>query len=395
MKIVCASSMPFAREAFGMLGDVTVLDGRSISAADVSQADVLAIRSTTKVDRELLAGSQVKFVGTATIGTDHMDLPYLEEKGIRWCYAPGCNATSVSEYVTAALLLLARRHGFTLSGKTIGVIGVGNVGGRVIMKMSALGMVIMANDPPRQRSEGDRISIQTDSDRIWTDLRFVDLDTLLGTADVVSLHIPLTREGRDRTFHMVDDRFFERLKKGCIFINSARGAIVDTDSLIKSLESGRVSQAVIDTWENEPAYSVRLSELVELGTPHIAGYSFDGKVKGTEMVYREVCRFLDRKPRWRSDDALATNADVELTVDAEGREEEEVLADMVGAAYDIAADDGLLRQTLGRSTESRAGEFDRLRRQYPVRREFPFTRVRLSNAPDGLRAKAASLGFTL
>jgi len=153
MKIVCATNMPYVLEAFGTLGEARVIEGRAIAAADVRDAELLALRSTTMVNRQLLEGSAVRFVGTATIGTDHMDIPWLEGHGIRWCYAPGCNANSVSEYVTTALLCLAARHGFTLAGKTIGVIGVGNVGSRVVTKAEALGLRVLQNDPPRERSE--------------------------------------------------------------------------------------------------------------------------------------------------------------------------------------------------------------------------------------------------
>jgi len=393
MKIVCSSSMPFAREAFGTLGEVTVLEGRSISAEDVKDATLLLVRSTTKVDRELIEGSRVKFVGTATIGIDHLDVEYLRDRGVHWCAAPGCNATSVSEYITAALLCLAERHCFSLQGRTIGVVGVGNVGSRVILKAQALGMQVLANDPPRQRTEGDNVSLQTDAGMIETEVRFVDLEHLLAEADVVTLHVPLTREGRDKTFHMLDDKVLNRVKPGCIVINSARGAVVDTNALIGTIRSSKVSHAVIDTWECEPAYSAELLGVVDLGTPHIAGYSFDGKVRGTEMVYLEACRFLSCNPGWDSADVLSSYNNPVYILDAAGRSDEELLCEIIRSSYDICADDRHLRETLVDDPRLRAKEFDRLRKDYPVRREFPFTRLNLCHATESLRDRVSRLGF--
>jgi len=395
MKTVCSDSMPFAREAFETLGDVIMLEGRSICARDVKDADLLAIRSTTRVTAQLLEGSRVKFVGTATIGTDHMDLNYLREQGITWCHAPGCNATSVSEYVTAALLCLAERRGLVLEGKTIGIVGVGNVGGRVVLKAQALGLRILANDPPRRRIEGDEVFVETDAGRVATDLRFVPLEQVLDEADIVTLHVPLTREGPDRTFRMAGGEFFSRLKPGCIFINSARGAVMDTDALIRAIESGAVAHAVVDTWEDEPAYSAALLDLADIGTPHIAGYSFDGKVRGTAMVYEAACRFLDRPVAWKAGDAVAAAEAPVPTVDAAERTDEQALGEIVRTVYDISADDLDLRATLDADARVRSEGFDRLRRNYPVRREFPFAAVRLLNAAPSLREKAALLGFAL
>ena len=395
MKTVCSTAMPFAREAFGSLGAVTVLEGRSISAFDVQHADLLAIRSTTKVNRALLEGSRVKFVGTATIGTDHIDINYLQDNGIQWCHSPGCNARSVSEYVTAALLCLAERNGFTLEDKTIGVVGAGNVGGRVIEKALALGMRVLVNDPPRWRVEGDNVSIQTDSGTIETPLQFVALARVLEEADIITLHVPLTREGSDRTHHMADKAFFHSVRPGCVFINSARGAVADTDALLQAMEDGRVAHAVIDTWEGEPEYRSDLLRRVDLGTPHIAGYSFDGKVKGTTMVYQAACRFLGVAPTWTPDEHLPRPDVPLLMIDAGGRVDQKTLWDVVRPVYDITADDRRLRETLDMEAGARTGAFDRLRRHYPIRREFPFTKVNLNAATESLRHRIAGLGFAL
>ncbi|NQT91939.1 MAG: 4-phosphoerythronate dehydrogenase, partial [Lentisphaerae bacterium] len=325
MKIVCSSSMPFAREAFSSLGDVALLDGRSITNADVRDADALAIRSTTRVDSSLLQGSRVRFVGTATIGTDHLDTALLDAEGIRWCAAPGCNANSVSEYVIAALLHLAATDSSPLDARTIAVIGVGNVGSLVVEKARALGMRPLLNDPPRERTK-----TPVDAETV-----FASLDDVLPEADIVTLHVPLSFEGPDKTFRMADTRFFDRLKPGAIFINSARGKIMDSSALLASLEKGTISRAVVDTWQHEPALQPDLVDRVHIATPHIAGYSYDGKVAGTVMVYRQLCRFLGVEPTWRPDDLLPPPAVPDVTINAEDRNDTDVLAAVTKAVYDI------------------------------------------------------------
>jgi erythronate-4-phosphate dehydrogenase len=386
--------MPFASEAFSTLGQVTVREGRRISAEDVRAADMLAVRSTTRVNRALLEGSSVKFVGTATIGTDHMDLDYLEEAGIRWCYSPGCNATSVAEYIVGALLCLANRHAFALAGKTIGVIGVGNVGSRVVERARALGMRVLQNDPPRQRmAAGESSGAGTAED--GQESAFVDLDFLLAQSDIVTLHVPLTHEGQDATLHMAGEDFFGKMKPGCVFLNSARGAVAATDALVAAVRAGTVAHAVIDTWEGEPSCSDDLLELVDLATPHIAGYSYDGKVCGTVMVYKEACAFLGREALWSPADLLPPPPVPAVGLDASGREDEDVLHALVRRVYDIESDDTRLRETRSGDAGARAAAFDELRKAYPVRREFRFTRAALDNASDTLLRKAAGLGFRL
>lgn len=376
--------MPLAREAFGSLGDAVILDGRSISAADVRDADALAIRSTTRVDRSLLEGSRVRFVGSATIGWDHLDTGYLDEAGIDWCASPGCNANSVSEYVTTALLRLASSDGVPLEGRTITVVGVGNVGRLVVEKARVQGMHPLLNDPPREREESDG-----DGRTV-----FASLDEALPRADIVTLHVPLSYEGNDKTFHLADGRFFDRLKPGATFINSSRGKVMNTGALVAAMKNGTVSRAVIDTWEGEPAIRPDLVERVHVATPHIAGYSYDGKVAGTVMVYRTLCRFLGVEPAWQPDDLLPPPPVPAVEIDAKGRSDTDVLAAVTSAVYDIAEDDRKLRAATEAADEvDRSEQFDGLRKQYPVRREFRFTNVRVKSASPGLEQKIAGLGF--
>ncbi len=376
--------MPFAREAFATLGEVLVKEERGIDAADVRDADILAVRSTTRVDQALLAGSRVRFVGTATIGTDHMDIPWLEQQGIAWCFAPGCNANSVAEYVTAALLVLAHRHGLTLAGRTIGVIGVGNVGSRVAGKARALGLRVLENDPPRQRA----------AEAEGRPHAFVPLERLLAESDIVTLHVPLTRGGPDPTWQLANAAFFARLRPGAVFINAARGAVVNSDALLTAAAAGRVAHTVLDTWEGEPALRLDVLERVDLGTPHIAGHSFEGKAFGTVMVYEAACRFLGQTPAWRIDPFWPAPPVPVCSVAAAGRTDEQVLGEAVRAVYDIQADDRRLREA-GAAPAGAAAHFDGLRKRYPMRREFRFTRLELPGASAALRAQAAALGFAV
>jgi len=396
MKIICATNMPMVLEAFSTLGEAEILEGRDISASDVRDAEILALRSTTKVGRDLLAGSKVRFVGTATIGTDHLDIDYFNQAGIHWCFAPGCNANSVSEYVTAALLTLGERHGIILEGKTLGVIGVGNVGSRVVKKALALGMRVLMNDPPRERSQKSGVGIQNSNPRnpgSETQDAFVSLDQVLAEADIITVHVPLTKDGIDKTYHLADANFFSKARKRLIFINAARGPVVDSPALLSALDSGQVSHVVLDTWEGEPVYGTEMLARADIGTPHIAGHSFEGKVMGTVMVYREACRFLGVPATWSHEPLMPPTLVPEMTVDATGRTDEAVLREVVLKLYDIEADDRRMRDTAVADDKIRAKSFDRLRKDYPERREFQYTTVHLKNGTAALKAKIAGLGF--
>lgn len=338
MKIVADPNIPFAREAFGLLGDVALVPGREISPSTLRDVDALFVRSVTPVNAALLDGSRVRFVATATIGTDHVDAGYLKEQGIGFSSAAGSNANSVAEYVVAALLELAHRRKFDLRGKTLGVVGVGNVGGRVVRYAEALGMRVLQNDPPRQRTEASPI--------------FVSLDQICSESDIITLHVPLTREGLERTFHLFDKSRLESLEqRRPILINTARGAVVDNRALLRAIDGDRIGGAVLDVWENEPNILPELLDVVDIGTPHIAGYSFDGKVNGTRMIYEAACRHFGMETVWRP--VLPAVRAIDLSGE---------LRDVVRRMYDIVVDDAALRANIR--------GFDKLRAQYPVRREF-------------------------
>ena len=379
MKIICATSIPFAQEAFGPLGELQILDPRQITSSVVSDADILVARSTLKINAALLDGSKVKFAGACTIGHDHMDTGYLEKSGITWTAAPGCNANSVAEYVTAALLFLAKKHGFQLRDKTIGIIGVGNVGSLVLKKAKALGMRALLNDPPLYEQTGDPA--------------YRPLDEVLAGADILTLHVPLTKSGKYPTFHLAGQDFFGRIKPGCLFINSARGAVLDSEAFLNARAKGIIAYSVIDCWEGEPALRLDVLEAVDIATPHIAGYSFEGRVMGTVHVYRKLCKFLGIEPKLSLDALLPPPPVPVINFDASGMTDEEALANIVGRIYDITADDRRLREIAPADAETRGKHFELLRKNYPMRREFRYTRVMLQNSSSALADMLRRLDF--
>jgi len=377
MKIVADENIPYAQEAFGLLGDVVAAPGRSMNGTLVRNADLLFVRSITKVNRELLDGSRVQFVGTATIGEDHIDKAYLAERGIGFSSAPGCNANSVGEYLAAALLVLAQTRGFKLADRRLGIIGHGNVGKRVERKARALGMECVLNDPPLERETGDA--------------KYRPLDEIF-ECQVITAHVPLTKTGPDATFHLLDAAFFDRVKTGAIIINTSRGSVVDGQALRLALESGKVGASVLDVWEGEPSIDLDLLANLALATPHIAGYSFDGKVNGTRQVYEAACKHLDVEPTW--DPAPHLPAPECPTVTADGNAPlQQALLDAVRAVYPIQDDDRRLRAIITKDAADRGPYFDRLRKEYPRRREFHNTQAIVTPTNPAAERSLAGLGF--
>jgi len=378
VNIIVDENIPYSVEAFRTLGHARSMAGRAITREAVRDADALIIRSVTKVNRNLLEGSHVRFVATATIGFDHVDTAYLQQCGIGFASAPGSNANSVAEYVVAALLVVARRKGLSLAGKTIGVVGVGNVGSRVVAKAEALGMRVLQNDPPLQRQTGEA--------------RFRPIEELLD-ADILTLHVPLTREGPDKTFHLVDEQLLALMKPSAVLINSSRGAVIDGGSLLKAIEAHRLGAVVLDVWENEPEINIDLLRRVDLATPHIAGYSLDGKVAGTQMVYQAACAFFGLQATWDAAAVLPPPALPAYELHAHNGSHEDALHDAVKAVYDIEADDARLRKASGLPPAQRGAYFDSLRKTYPVRRELFNTEIRLAHGSTELRRRLEGIGF--
>lgn len=273
MKIVVDDKIPFIQEKLHLLADeVVALSGAAISAADVKDADALIVRTRTRCDEDLLKDSRVQFVATATIGFDHIDTSYLEQAGIQWTSCPGCNAASVAQYVEAVLLLLQQEKGLQLRQSTIGIVGCGHVGSKVKEAAERFGMRILICDPPLGSAD------------------FVTLDTLMEQADVITFHVPLTKEGSYPTWHLADEAFFEHLPSIPYIINTSRGGVVDNEALLRALDEGRVRDAILDVWEGEPNINLCLLRKIFIGTPHIAGYSADGKANADNMVIEALCR---------------------------------------------------------------------------------------------------------
>ncbi|MBN1867778.1 4-phosphoerythronate dehydrogenase [Candidatus Sumerlaeota bacterium] len=379
MRTVIDKNVVLGLEAFSTLGEVVALPGREIDKSVLRNAHAFCGRTVTKVNADLLRGTTVKYVGTATIGMDHYDEAWLKKTGIRYTNAPGCNADSVGDYLTASLLWIAERGGKTLKGKTIGVVGCGNVGSRVVKRAKGLGMKVIENDPPLARRTGDP--------------RYRPLDEVF-EADYITVHVPLTREGEDATFHMIDEAFFARMRSDAIFMNSSRGEVVDETALKAALREGRIADAALDVWENEPRADRDLVDQVLIATPHIAGYSFDGKVNATRQVYEKFCEWTGVVARWDPRPFLPEPDVPVLEIDASGRSDEDVLRETAYAVYDVKRDDAAMREAMRvDDPDARWKAFDRLRNEYPRRREFSLTTVHLRNGSKDLAARLRGIGF--
>ena len=379
MRIVCAESVTLGGTIFGELGEVVIVPDAEMCPAVLEGAEALIVRSTVKVGPDLLEGTGIRFVGTATAGIDHLDIPYLEGRDIVWSGAPGSNANGVAEYVVASLLCLALRHGLVLSQLTLGIVGVGHVGSAVERMAKALGMRVLLNDPPRELA-GDRPD-------------FVSLEAVLRGADIVTLHVPLNRDGPFRTRHLAALRFFETIQPGAFLLNSCRGEVVDTDALLSAMEGGVVRGAVLDVWEPEPAFRLDALERVDIGTPHVAGYSHEGKLRGTLQLYDAACGFFGHEKTFNAQPHLVPEGGEAVKLDGRGLPEEDLLSRAVRAAYEIEEDDRRLRAAASPDEEVRMQNFRSLRKNYRERREFPATRLQTRHVDDDVLAKLVCLGF--
>ena len=380
MKIIADANIPFVAECFSSIGEVKAVGGREITPDVVGDADVLLVRSITQVNADLLAGSKVRFVATATIGFDHVDIGFLQRNNIGFTSAPGSNANSAAEYVIAGLLEVSQKCAINLEGRSIGIIGVGNVGSRVAKKCATLGMRIYLNDPPLQRQTGEA--------------KYLPLEELYD-CDFITLHTPLTLEGIDKTYHLADEGFFKSLKDGCVFVNASRGGVVDSRALKTVIQSGRLKAVVLDVWENEPNIDMELLEMVDIGTPHIAGYSLDGKISGMIMIYRAACEYFGLSPKYGIADFLPEPVVRQLRIEPSRSNEQSALLYAVRKIYDIREDDTKLRLISEKPAEKRGGFFDGLRKDYPVRREFHNTKVFVEDKNSTLAKKLRGIGFKI
>ena len=374
MRILADENIPML-EVFARHGQLRRVAGRSLDRAVLADAEVLLVRSVTQVDQALLAGSQVKFVGTCTIGTDHLDLQYLTQQGIGWASAPGCNARGVVDYVLGALLTLAERDGVDLSKRCYGVVGAGQVGQRLVQVLRGLGWQVLVCDPPRQQAEGGD---------------YVDLATVLERCDVVSLHTPLTQQGEHPTFHLLGAEQLQSLQQGSWLINASRGAVVDNQALKQLLTQRHDLRVALDVWEGEPQVDAELAQRCDIASAHIAGYSLDGKIRGTSQIYQAFCQHF----------ALADSAAIEfpgqslLAMElAAHTPVEEALRVICRAVYDPRSDDAAFRLSLQGDALTRRAAFDQVRKNYPVRREIPDLQVRVNQPTTELQQMLQALGI--
>ena len=362
MKVVCDSAIPFLKGALEPYCQVVYANGSEINRELVMDADALIIRTRTRCNADLLEGTGVRFIATATIGYDHIDTQWCESHGITWTNAPGCNSWSVQQYIGSLLVTMSRTLGFSFREKTIGVVGVGNVGSKVARLAVLLGFRVLLCDPPRARREGSG--------------QFVSLDELISRSNIITLHVPLIRDGEDSTFHMFDDSRLASMNKNQILINSSRGEVVDGAALKNALAQKSILAASLDVWENEPQIDPQLLSLLFTGTPHIAGYSVDGKATGTTMSVQALGKFFDLPCRdWEVTEVPQSVQPSEFSIDTAGKTPQEVLADAILHTYDIRTDDAALRAD--------TASFEKQRSNYPVRREFPAFCVRTLNDDTG------------
>jgi len=380
LRLMIDENLPLAQEAFSEFGKIELHPGRAITKEMLRDVEVLIVRSVTPVNAALLEGTPVKFVGTATIGLDHVDVDYLREKNIFFANAAGSNANSVAEYIVAAILQHTSEKKLRLADLTIGIVGVGNVGRRVVRYAEALGMRVLQNDPPRQRAEKSK--------------NFLSLDDLM-QADIISLHTPLTTNGVDATFNLFDEKRLAQMKTGSLLINTARGGVVETTALKNVLNNGRLF-ANLDVWENEPEIDGDLLRQVEISTPHIAGYSYDGKINGTRQIYEALSEFDKRQQRWVVDKTkLPPPAKPRIEIEHRAEGTEETLRHIVMAAYDIGNDSAKLKAAITYSKQHRGRHFDELRKNYPVRWEFSSYKISANNLDEKLITTLRALGFEI
>ena len=373
IKIVADDKIPFLKGVLEPYADIIYLPGNLITHESVIEADALLIRTRTRCDATLLEDTAVKFIATATIGYDHIDTDYCRSKVITWVNVPGCNSASVQQYIAAALLTLAYNNDYTLREKTLGIIGVGNVGSKVQKAATILGMKVKLNDPPRARNEGIHC--------------FITLDEILETSDIITIHVPLNKTGPDKTLHLFDAELLGKMKDGSWLINSSRGEVIDTNALKTALSSGKLSGAVLDVWENEPEIDRELLSQVFISTPHIAGYSIDGKAKGTSQVVRALSEFFGLPLNDFYPPELPEPSVPEIVIDGAGKSSFQIVHQAVLHTYPIMKDHILLQRS--------PATFEQQRGQYPVRREFPSYTVKIRNGKPKSIEMLLKLGFKI
>jgi erythronate-4-phosphate dehydrogenase len=373
MKIVIDDKIPFISGVLEPYAEVVYLPGSKIDRKTVKDADALIIRTRTLCNKELLQGSNVKFIATATIGYDHIDAKWCEANGIIWRNAEGCNSTSVMQYLASTLVYLSKKYNFKFEDRTIGIVGVGNVGGKVLKLAEQLGMRIVLNDPPVVRKRGQ--------------CGYISLDGIIREADIISLHVPLNIEGEDNTYHLFDETKLNKLNPGTILINTSRGEVVDNKDLKKAIQSKRLQAVALDVWENEPDIDLELMNMLNVATPHIAGYSADGKANGTAMSVNAVNNYFRLGPgNWFPVDVPRPQNSI-IHIDGKDKSDLEIISEAVEFTYKVNEDTQRLK--------SSPNDFEKQRGDYPVRREFSSYSIKLVNGSLVVTDKLKSIGFKI
>ncbi|MBN1145484.1 MAG: 4-phosphoerythronate dehydrogenase PdxB [Bacteroidales bacterium] len=373
MKIVADDKIPFLRGVLEPFADVVYVPGAAISREHLVDANALLTRTRTRCNRSLLEHTSVKFIGTATIGFDHIDTAWCDNNGIVWKNAPGCNASSVNQYIASVLVNLSRIHGFNLKDKTLGVVGVGNVGSRVVNTAERIGMRVYLCDPPRVRNQGA--------------CGFISLDGIIRECDIITFHVPLIKTGIDKTYHMINDELLGSVNLGTIIINTSRGEVAEGSALKKAKGDKTIGGLVLDVWENEPDIDRDLLKLCDIATPHIAGYSADGKARGTAMVIDELSRHFDLGiSGWEANNIPAPR-NPEIRINCQGLPEDDILKAVLLQTYDVMEDDLKLR--------TNPADFEKLRGDYPPRREFKAYTLVLDGGSDEIKNTCHKLGFNI
>ncbi|MFO7574258.1 MAG: 4-phosphoerythronate dehydrogenase [Bacteroidales bacterium] len=348
LSLVIDEAIPYIRGVPEQAAAVSYLHGRSIGPGEIENADALIIRTRTICNANLLRGSRVSFIATATIGFDHIDTDYCRKHGITWTSAPGCNSGSVMQYMTASLLHLCIKHRLEPSEATLGIVGAGHVGSKVATAAKAIGMKVLLNDPPRQRREKYH--------------GYTRLGQLLGESDIVTLHVPLTMQGRDATFHLAGREFIASMKRGAFLINTSRGGITEEEEVKKALWSGQLRGYIADVWSGEPAADTELIAMAEIATPHIAGYSADGKLNGTRIALQALSNHFSVPLTLPDDSILPVPEQKDLPVPQNIDGITEALHHLIRVTYNVESESSLFK--------SNPDEFEELRNNYPIRREF-------------------------
>ena len=375
MKILVDENIPQAKEAFSKFGEVKLAHGRQITNEMLLDTDALIVRSITNVNEKLLHNTQVRFVGTATIGTDHIDKEYLKTKNIFFADAAGCNSFSVAEYVITAITNIFNTNNEAFLGKRIGIVGYGNIGTKVTRFAKALGFETIINDPPLERKYGKE--------------NFSSLNDALD-CDIITFHVPLNKTGIDKTYHLLNEENIHLIKSGSLIINTSRGPVVNNSVLKKRLLEKKDINVVLDVWENEPNIDKELLQLTDIGTAHIAGYSLEGKLNGTFFVYEKLCKYLERNCEWTPDYPDIKKNIIDISPSSEI---EKILFEATRKIYDISNDSSQLKILPNGDVVNPDKYFDQLRKNYHVRREFNNYTIRTNDGNNNLKVLLKELRF--